>query len=720
MEYVSKSVNMENCKTMSPCLSQDVKTYPFICGICSIKFDDLCLFLRHFRTHGKTSLPNNDIHACSCLYQDAWSEEDSGNNETYKCRSCMKIFFSICKLHSHIVNCSASNGSYILDNSRKMVYPLSLHCSEYEDRGNDTCESTDADNVKLIGKNNNHKAVKVNQKEKKTSPSDNNVNHSDINLHMDELSNGYKSDDKLSHIQHVDHILKYVCKLFEKSEAEKISQVESMDIDLLEKTKIIPKKQVNANFTPENSRTEKVQTRNKKKNFKKANCNKEAENKVQQHEVNSDHVVKTEVEKDNLHEENSDIHNFGKSNAVSVESSKSNTDFLPENDNCNNDADNDNVDIKNDDDDDDDSTDEYTTEDLNVIANLQKGKVRRVTKKSRKHTKIRKQEDHKAEEECSYCGKILKPHRMKKHVISHTEDRPFLCDLCPKSYKYENHLKTHKASHQDVKPYYCEICGKGYETITRLRHHSMINHSDSRPCVCNVCGASFISNYRLNRHMRMHTGEKSVQCDLCGMGFSTRYNLNIHIQGVHKRDRRFTCAECGKTFMTNYQLKVHKMKHTGERPYKCAVCKAEYIERKELRRHLKKQHNMQLEENTNALTTISDVMEGYNTSKVTSTRDTVYSQGTDQTETSTAANYIITDTENLYTYTNTDMCTSAPYYPAIKKLIPPNDYQMIYTNTQEYNYDNSTDELTLPLTVQEIQDSCVVKNLSKHSAEGHV
>lgn len=40
---------------------------------------------------------------------------------------------------------------------------------------------------------------------------------------------------------------------------------------------------------------------------------------------------------------------------------------------------------------------------------------------------------------------------------------------------------------------------------------------------------------------------------------------------------------------------------SGERPYKCIICRAEFIERKELRRHLKKQHSLLLEGNPSML-----------------------------------------------------------------------------------------------------------------------
>ena len=130
------------------------------------------------------------------------------------------------------------------------------------------------------------------------------------------------------------------------------------------------------------------------------------------------------------------------------------------------------------------------------------------------------------------------------------------------------------------------------------------------------------------------------------------------------------------------------------------------------------------------------MIEGYGASKIIPTKDIPqlsqfsglsHDQVMEQTETSSAADYITAGNESLYSYATTNMCPPAPYYSSIKKLLPPNEYQMIYGNSQEYNYDNSTTGLTLPLTVQEmhepakylpnIQEACAVKDLSKNGEE---
>ena len=61
-------------------------------------------------------------------------------------------------------------------------------------------------------------------------------------------------------------------------------------------------------------------------------------------------------------------------------------------------------------------------------------------------------------------------------------------------------------------------------------HH--VEHSDqtrsNRKHKCPLCSKGFPSRYKLERHIRAHTGEKPFVCNVCGAGFSQNCHLKSH------------------------------------------------------------------------------------------------------------------------------------------------------------------------------------------------
>ncbi|EDL83198.1 similar to 5730403M16Rik protein [Rattus norvegicus] len=129
----------------------------------------------------------------------------------------------------------------------------------------------------------------------------------------------------------------------------------------------------------------------------------------------------------------------------------------------------------------------------------------------------------------------------------------------------------------------CTYCGKIFTSISHLNRHWKI-HTGEKPFQCSECGKSFSQKAFLIKHFRMHTGEKPYRCGECGKAFKHNISLISH-QGLHTGEMPFKCTECGKSYRSREGLKVHYRFHTGEMPFECSECGKSYRSREGLLNH---------------------------------------------------------------------------------------------------------------------------------------
>ena len=79
-----------------------------------------------------------------------------------------------------------------------------------------------------------------------------------------------------------------------------------------------------------------------------------------------------------------------------------------------------------------------------------------------------------------------------------------------------------------------------------------IGSKESVEFVCELCERSFKRNEHLVRHMNTHaasTSKNKFTCGDCGKQFTTEFSLNRH-QMVHSNDREeYQCETCQKIFI---------------------------------------------------------------------------------------------------------------------------------------------------------------------------
>ena len=175
----------------------------------------------------------------------------------------------------------------------------------------------------------------------------------------------------------------------------------------------------------------------------------------------------------------------------------------------------------------------------------------------------------------------------------------------------------------------CHICLKVFSDTTRMKRH-LLSHSDKKPFKCHLCGWGFHQKTNMERHLASHTKEgEGHPCTYCNSWFTTKSVVSLHIRDAHQGrpatktsryedDGNYTphktpenhvkkltkpdtivqptvgdddlsnlkCNICGKTFVKKTNLKHHLMLHRGEKPWKCHICGWRFVQKCNLKKHI--------------------------------------------------------------------------------------------------------------------------------------
>ena len=116
---------------------------------------------------------------------------------------------------------------------------------------------------------------------------------------------------------------------------------------------------------------------------------------------------------------------------------------------------------------------------------------------------------------CNICGKTFKmKSTLATHQITHTDIRNFKCVFCGTTYKHRERLRQHISQVHDssyVKRFVCDICGLKVHEKTTLKRH-MLKHTGERKYECELCHKTYSTASHVSRHRKTyHHVQSTIQ-----------------------------------------------------------------------------------------------------------------------------------------------------------------------------------------------------------------
>lgn len=200
---------------------------------------------------------------------------------------------------------------------------------------------------------------------------------------------------------------------------------------------------------------------------------------------------------------------------------------------------------------------------------------------------------------CDSCVYYIKPHTLlsEDENVNPDPTPKFLCDKCPKSFHNMYHLKRHLITHSDVRPFECKLCNQGFKRRDKLVSHFKRMH-EGEPLdfsflpneeienvdtslidkKCDRCGNN-------NGVVEIYLGDENSCINLCEVCNPSRL-VEVNDNGVTEEEKLFSCEFCTKMFSRKDHATRHQLTHTSEKSFNCDFCDKSYTRKDKLLRHM--------------------------------------------------------------------------------------------------------------------------------------
>ncbi|CAK1543425.1 unnamed protein product [Leptosia nina] len=235
---------------------------------------------------------------------------------------------------------------------------------------------------------------------------------------------------------------------------------------------------------------------------------------------------------------------------------------------------------------------------------------------------------------CPYCHrKFPWSSSLRRHVLTHTGQKPFKCPHCPLLFTTKSNcdrhlLRKHGGSAKAIlaepisdaiptpndtrsvpeRPFKCATCPTStFSSMETLKKHMVARHGsgecpspvhDEEPesglvFKCHLCEASFGDRSGALGHLSTsHTTEYEQLVSKGALDAASDRSESADDDDRGKfpdhANRKVVCAFCVRRFWSAEDLRRHMRTHSGERPFACDLCRRRFTLKHSMLRHRKK------------------------------------------------------------------------------------------------------------------------------------